>query len=440
MFKKLLLCLTVAAAGSLSAADMKFSIPADGKGVLKYGDKLLLDGEYYQRCEGEYSHVVNTVPDKADSVIKNKSGNADIIIRGGSLEDGIVWCEEFVVSPKRAEITWKAIIPPGNYPMSQKMFRYVFSLPVKTLVGVPFEQQHGMHRHGVSTKTGVLTGKEPENTLIISHVRHLRFKGKMNLLIDFNPCGPWGVYQEDPTSSYKAHMVRKGDRYYFLMPFARAQWGGKASGKIVLIADSKPLNEVHPVDKAVYTYPWPTLNMVQFTPLKPVTGFKFNNYPGYYNEFKAWGKQKYSIENKMGWSKLGSAVMVKPSAKSSLGPIYSGGIAVKGEAVYEMDLPDSLVLVNCMLTGKGKVSCGDKTESFDHMDGSVTTVTIPVFIKNKKLNIKFEGQYRLSGIVVQLLMFENEDFLFSRGWWAAGKAPWKYKGFAHKDIWQKYYK
>jgi hypothetical protein len=234
-------------------------------------------------------------------------------------------------------------------------------------------------------------------------------------------------------------MVRKGDRYYFLMPFARALHGGKASGKIVFITNPKPLNEIHPVDKAYYSWPWPTLGLVQFTPEKPVTGFKFYNYPGYGNEFKAWQKQKYDPKAKMGWVKLGKSKIVKPDSNSSLGPIYSGGITGEGKGEFRMNLPDSLVLVSCMLSGKGTIKSGEKSEKFNLPQGKVDTVTLPVFIKNNDMRINIDGKWRLSGIVVQLLMFANEDYLFTRKWWTGGKAPWEYSSFKNRADWQKYY-
>lgn len=442
MLKKILLVLFASVMTVVAASDKQLElIRKAGDGIFKYNGGLLVDNDFFDRAAGEYSPVTPVVSPKADSVEYLKAGKAEGLISGGKLEDNIIWAREVAVAPGRAEITWAGVVPAGDYGLEKKMFRYVFAVPCEVLKGVPYEYFYGMHRSGRPKKSGTFTGKEPENKIIIGHIRHLKLGGKLNMLIDFNPCGPWGVFMEDPSEAYKAHLMRKGDHYYFISPFARAGRGGRAGGKVVILSGyTASLEAAHPVDNTSYTWPWPTLAMVQFTPGKPVTGFKFADFPGYDQDFLAWQKQPFKAESGKGWIKLSAkAKVISPNAKSAKGPIFSGGVAAKGAAQFRVNLPDALVLVNCMVSGKGEIRCGDRTESFNLAGNNVTTVTIPVNVKNKTLDIAIDGEWRLSGIVVQLLMFANEDYLFDRNWWMLGKAPWEYSNFANRAEWAKYF-
>ena len=296
--------------------------------------------------------------------------------------------------------------------------------------------------------TGTLNGKEPEGIYFLKGVRHVQFSGgAVDFSLDFSPCGVWGLFPStDWATNVDAHVYRRGDEYVFATLTPEARYGCRVCTKIVVRAGINELDDMHPIIASDYRDPFPALQRVQFTPGKAVGGFvRSRAIPGLDRDFRAWQKQLFDAEEGLGWLDRVSGEVVTPREGHPLGPLFSGGIKGAGAATFRIDHPDGKVLVSVLLSGAegpvtASVRANDTVRSDLHVEAnSRRTVILPAAVREEHIDVTLDGsRWMLSGIVVQLILSEQEDFLFERPWWAFGHAPWKWPQFEGKESWQQW--
>ena len=108
------------------------------------------------------------------------------------------------------------------------------------------------------------------------------------------------------------------------------------------------------------------------------------------------------------------------------GPFFSAGAKISGENTLTLTHQDALVLVNVALAGpsKGTASINGRQVSFDIAEGSKKTVVLPAYIRNGKATLAIAGEAVVCGIIVQPVLFAEEDYLFDRTFWNTGLVPY----------------
>ncbi len=353
------------------------------------------------------------------------------VVSCGDVFDNIHWEREISFSDtnRTMEINYAIDIPPNDYGQERRFTRLKFYVPVKVLSGCDFSYRYGMHRSGRPMKHGHLTGKEQEGRLIAGHIRHIQFTGKVNVYIDFCPVGVWGLYNYDPSSAYKAHLLREGDNYVFILPNHRTEFGAKCLNKIIVKEGVYDMDEIHLIKRLHYSDPMPALTRIQFTEKKLIKGFAIHpKYVGWNVNFKKWGKGLYCKESGMGWVKKPTGKIVYLECNKDMGNLLSNGFLGKGHAIFRIRHPNALVLVNLIFSGLDKpydvdVAIGQRNNMNTRKSvrsHQRRTVIVPFYVKNNQLNIRISGkQWLLNGIVVQFLLGRQEDYQFSRNWWVA---------------------
>ena len=446
-------CLLAAAMTAMAEpADEIFHADETGRARLSLGKRLLVTGDGFDLNTGEYRDIVpgteidlETATEQTWSMHRQGWTGG---IAAGSLPYGVVWTREIAVKGKVAEITLAAIVHPVDRGADVGCSRYTFRIPCAILAGSNYTYRYGMHRSGRPPGHGRLTGKEAEDKPVLTHIRQIQFTGgACDVMLDFAPCGVFGVALEDPSSAYKAHMFRRGSDYVFAVPSRNARYGGKVSHKIVFRAGQVDMDALHPVRVLHYTDPFPVFLRLQFTPEKhAVTGMaRRPSQPGWDQEFIPVGLEPFQAGRGYGWLDAGTGELLAPKSTSELGPLFSGGVRGHGKCVFRLQHPNARVLVNLLFSGargecRAKVRVNQGAERHVRVaPGRRQTLTIPTKVDRKIIDIDIEGDaWMLSGIVVQMLMSEAEDFLFGRTWWAFGKPPWRYHRFVGKQRWNEW--
>jgi hypothetical protein len=237
-----------------------------------------------------------------------------------------------------------------------------------------------------------------------------------------------------------------GDDYIVLLCNHNARWGTKLINKVVVRLGRHDFTDIHPIGKIHYTYPFPVLRRIQFAPGAPVAGMAHvKNGLGYDREFEAWQDAVFTEESGAGWLAPPMGKAVSPEGHAELGPLFGGGWRGGGVATYRMAHVNGRVLCNVLLSGAGgitgcEVQVNDEPPQHVQIEeGGFRTLTIPAAIRDGHLDVTIGGKgWTLSGIVPQIIMGAEEDYLFDRTWWAFGKQPWAWEEFSGKAAWNEF--
>jgi hypothetical protein len=428
-------------------------IPAgNGRVCIALGGEAIISGDCFDLNEGEHRDIVagthvdlSTTREQMWQMSRDGWTGS---VSAGRLPYGVVWSREIAARGSVAEITFATIIDPIDRGPGVGCSRYKITVPCDLLKGASYTYRRGMHRSGRALRKGKLTGDEPEGKYLLTHVRHIQFiGGQRDFMLDFAPCGVFGLFLEDPSTAYKAHMSRVGDNYVFAIPNRAARFGGKTCQKIVIRAGRHDIDALHPVKMLHYTQPFPVFRRLQFTPDKhAVSGMAVRaGKTGWDQEFMPVALDLFDQARGYGWIDPGKSEMISSDPTSPLGPLFSGGVRGKGKAAFRLQHQNARVLVNLLFSGatgpcRGTVRVNSGAVHRIRVEpGARKTMTIPANVTEGFLDITLTGgNWMLSGIVPQTLMCEHEDYMFSRAWWAFGKAPWQYWRFRNKKLWREW--
>ncbi len=394
----------------------------DAQGRVSLDGTPVIAGEEFRQAPHEFKDFLRGEA-LAPAVTRGwRNGEASGLLASGTILGGDL---QFVrettrLNPARAELTLAAAMRPIDYHGRNNI--WTWRIPVATLKGATAHFYHGMHRSGRPPRTIRITGDEPDGTPVATHIRHIQFTGgPVDFSIDFSIMGVGGLYSEDLSSQYKAHLIREGDFYVVLLPENSSRYGVKYFGKAVLRCGKTDFNTLHPMKMAHYQYGRQASARLQFTTGRLADGYIINKYQVGFN-------RDFATAPLDGWEK--AAAPVKRVGDDRVDPLYSHGAAGKGPNTYRLAHQNGIALVNVILNGKGgpirgTVSAnGGKPAAFDLGDGETTTAVLPVRITDGQIRVAIDGTWLVSGIVVQPLAYEAEDFLFSRTYWNCGAAPW----------------
>ncbi len=408
------------------AAEIPVDVPASGFGLAADGaitlnGKPLVSGGELRQSKQEYKDWLRSEPLRP-AVLKGWRGGDALgtLSAGRAFGQDMPWvCEVARLSPDRLEVTLAATVMPKDHQGANAS--YAFRVPVEMLRGAQVEAYIGMHRSGRPPRRFALTGKESDG-LVADSLRSVQFTGgAADFSIDFACMGPWGLFVEDLMSQYKAHLVKEGDCYWFILPCNDIRYGGKYSAKIVFRNGKSNFEQIHPQQLTQYQYGRPISARLQFTAGNPATGFTVR--PGFNFD------REFTVAEMKLWQRPEAVKLVR-IGDEKFDPLFNSGARGEGDNSYTFDHPDAVALVNVILSGKagairGTVAVnGGKAQAFDIPVGEVETAVLPVRIDDGKIRVNFTGNYLVSGIVVQVLAYPEEDFLWRRGYWNCGVSPW----------------
>ncbi|MBE6369782.1 MAG: hypothetical protein E7056_06465 [Lentisphaerae bacterium] len=407
------------------ATDKGFALAADG--TVKLDGKVIIAGDQFRQSSHEWDEF-NSVETFNNKVVKgwqNKAADAfGILTSGTSSDNHVAHVRELTKLGKdRVEINFAGFVRIADWKGHNNS--YTLKIPVAALKGAKAHYYYGMHRSGRPPKTYTFTGKEADG-MVINSVRHVQFTGgAVDFSIDFSTMGIWGLYCEDLSSQYKSHLVKEGDYYYFVTPSNDSRYGTKYVFKAVLRSGITDFAKLHPLPYMRYQYGSPVSDRLQFTRGETAKNFFINkNMRGFEKDFRPADMER--------WSNT-AAVKLETVADSKADPLHYSAAVGKGKNVYTIDTDNGLQMINVMLNARSKAIKGTlsanngKVYEFDVEKGLYKTQTIPVMVKDGKIALAIDGDWALSGFVLQPLMYPGEDYLFSRTYFNCGQVPWLLK-------------
>lgn len=402
-----------------------FAILPDG--TVKLDDKVIIAGDEFRQSSHEWQDFTSKEKLNVRTLKywQDKTSNASgILASGKSSQDKVAFVRETTrLDEKTLEINFAGAVKLIDHGVLNNS--YTLKIPVETLRGASARYYLGMHRSGRAPRSFKLTGNEPDGKISDS-IRSIQFTGgAVDFSIDFSPMGVWGLFVEDLSTQYKAHLLKEGSYYYFVIPCNDSRFGTKYFMKTVLRSGKTDFSKLHVQNFNQYQYGRAVDMRLQFTDGVPAGGFAINkNIKGFNLEF--------SRANMQNWSDR-AAVKLQKHGDHRLDPLHYSAACGKGKNSYTFEHENGLALVNVMLnaqaeTIKGSVRTNQgKAISFNVNKGNFHTVLLPVMIKNNKVILEFDGNWAISGIVMQPLMTPDEDYLFSRTYFNCGKVPWLLK-------------
>ena len=429
--RNMLLCMTMLCFPALKPVAGQFVNVDKTQLAINIGKTKFIVDNRLDMAEGEWScaNKNRNVSLISETVYECERNNIKGIVTSGNVFDNVFWRREIGIANNQntLEINYAINIPPKDYGEKSQFARLKFYIPVETLKGCQFEYRYGMHRSGRPKKRGRLTGNEPEGKLIASHIRHIQFRGKVNVYIDFCPVGVWGLYNNDPSSAYKAHLLRKNNNYVFILPNHRTRFGAKCLNKIIVKEGVYDMDKIHLIKRLHYSDPMPALARIQFTKNEPMKGFAVHpKYIGWNINFSKFGAQQFSKKIKQGWLNKPAGQVVHIKQNESHGKLLSNGFLGQGKATFRIVHSNALVLVNVIFAGLPKISSynvfasANNSKLYKQTVRSFRreTVVIPTRVKNNYIDITINGRnWFLCGIIVQYLLGAQEDYQFARSWW-----------------------
>ena len=261
-----------------------------------------------------------------------------------------------------------------------------------------------------------------------------RFLAVDGLTFDFNAYGPgdenainsdgWR-HVDSMHGSYRISRRNGGGWKMEVGGDTLTPWGGYTATKLVLReGEFADYDRIHAVRAFSYNYNFETLRLVSFG--APVTGRDYVDGETTYRSTRGFGWLQW------GWNKR-FAVVGHPSGA------YYSAMTGKEDSTYRFGtLPDGHYFFTFAAGNylgrdnrfsvevNGKAIMSDESVS----KRSVRKITIPLHVKGGNIDVKFSGNWMVSAMGVQPIIYDSEDFSISRdNWFVDGFEP----GFLHRN-------
>lgn len=245
------------------------------------------------------------------------------------------------------------------------------------------------------------------NPILYLRVRHP--KGAVDF--DFNPRGYWTGEKTVTPRAAEWSMKRTAEGYVFATAFSRTQYGTLQEFKFAIRpADARPVWEVHPRVAARWTNGH--RNMLRLS----AGADAIDGHIALPGERARWlDAGSVRIENDARFRDVGRTRFEGAS------PIHPDGAAT-----LEIDVGRAGYYLVNLLAGAPDRAIGP-CEVETGMPEKFTLPAVPkgeydswalvAFAKDGRFAISFRGDFRIAAAGIAPLMYENEDFLFRRGWW-----------------------
>jgi hypothetical protein len=320
--------------------------------------------------------------------------------------------KEIGIRSDRVELTVQCNLPAYRNVPSKAYHTYIFYVPIERLMGMKWTAIVGPSGEPRTVK-GVLTEKTPDGELAGSAARWIGFSapGK-NIVFDFNPKGLTSYYVSN-SDLHTPWNVRKAGKYItFSISVNARDWGGVLSSKAVIF-------EASPDDYLNYH----TGNPYWYFYQVPVTrNFVFGDYVTN-NAYTSVVSNLYDAVKGYGWL---STEGLKNYSEIPPAFAYTATMGSKdNEFVCKIEKP-ALYIVRLLaanitaenrgpfaVISNGKVQADNQTVSA----GKYKTITYMQWLPAGEFHLKLTGAWIISGLSLQMVIHQNEDYAFNRGIW-----------------------
>jgi hypothetical protein len=307
---------------------------------------------------------------------------------------------EIMVTADAVHITYEARVFGGT---GGTHLRYELLSPNETLQGVPYRLTRGLMRRPRTTTDEVFAFDkvEPFKYLFQTGLYMAIDSPKFDCTLDFNPMGTWqGI--NNYGESWNCAPYHDGENLHWTMFCSAASNGATFSGKIIIRPGGEPYETFHDNIAMSYTTDFPVEMALNFTDSD--TDATYVACPP-----NRWRNAE--------------DIRIVPRATGGL--LRRDFATSDGEGVLDLALRSGQYLVTLNVydakedTGPFSVASDDGVllENIVVPRGEYWNKTVPLRSRDGKTELRFNGKWKINALTAQLILRENEDFLFERPYW-----------------------
>lgn len=356
----------------------------------------------------------------AAEIVTGKKGKVPVlnVIQRG--HDAVQFRKEVALHENgRLELTVSMRIFPYKNTPDKKSITYSFMVPAKALDGARFKAVTG-RIYGPKVVEGVFSAGRRDGNIPGTRCRYIAFESeKAQLVFD---CDPYGLLSRgdycrygEPVGAWS--VVKKGEHVVFSFGQSARFYGGIFAGKILIYEGTYDWEKKHPYQKWSYHGATPAMALFTFGTAAETKGFAKADCAA------------YSAEKKWGWKEPSGLAMVQGDSPDVIANCVC---AADGRAnTFLLDVTPGYYMVtvrvghntkeigpfNILLNGE----CCAKDVRVPL--GETETIILSRYVRSpeRQLKIGFKGSapWAVRSIVVQAIIYQNEDYTFDRGTWVA---------------------
>lgn len=374
----------------------------------KWNGKPLITGEFVTFPDNQY------LARKVQKLDKRTAPNGSSIFNRWT-DDAAFPCrrEAAQKSDGTLEIGFQGNIP--SYADGADEAVYGFTVDLAALEGMKYRVVYGRTARP-QEKSGVISNSMPDGNLIGGGgVRVLALTGNdgREIVFDFNPEGVTSYSDYGPNLIQGVwNVAKEGNTLRCFFGIRRKFFGGVINSRVVIFEGGfDDWVKRHAFRSYTYFDQLPTARLYAFGAGKIGKGY-------------TTGSQKFDPAAGFGWR---SEPLPEVRSMAPSGALYQA-VAGNGNAVFGVEsLRNGLYLATLRFTafdqptGAATITVNGKKvcDLAPMRPGHVSTVTVPFHVENGRADFGLSGNWQLSTLALQLLLTDEEDFKFRRGFWLA---------------------
>ena len=384
-----------------------FSVEVSPTLTIRCNGNILFNGD---RCVAQGNKLGSNRPslvgDIAEATVTREGNTVTAISRDGrnSLR------REVMVTPEALHLTFEARVfgVTGGANML-----YELLTPRDSLEGTDYAVTAGRFRRPRTTTEGRFgfAATEPHR-YVVQNAQYVALKApSLACTIDFNPEGPWlGI--SNYGENFSASIYHDGERYIFASFCAAARHGATFTGKVIVRSGDAPYEALHPNMAVAYTTDFPSPLSLNFSVSDENERFRMCGATGFGDDGFGWhSPQNIRIVTR------GTGGLLRRDFAAPVDPEHEGVLEIKqrsGLYLLTLNVYDAKEVTGPFdLLGPD----GPLLEDVRIPRGTYWDKTVPLRIRDGKAALRFIGHWKINALSLQLILHEEEDFLFEQPYW-----------------------
>jgi hypothetical protein len=383
-----------------------FSVDVSAALTIRCNDTVLFKGD---RCVAQGDKVGSNQPSLVGSIedaTVTRDGNSfTAIAREGrnSLR------REVMVTPEAVHVTFEAKVfgKTGGANIIYELFS-----PLDSLDGTEYTATAGwLRRPRTATKEQFDSSATEPHEYILQYGQYFVLKSpRLRCTLDFNPSGPW-IGISNYGEIWNCLLYHDGERFIFGTFCAAARHGATFTGKIIIRPGDTPYEVQHTNESVAYTTDFPAALSLNFTETDEDDRYRI-----------------CGAETGHGWQNPEDVRIVTRGVGGLLRRDFAAPIEAEREGILEIALRSGLYLLTLNVydanedTGPFDLSGpdGPLLQDVRIPRGTYWDKTVPLRIRDGKAALQLNGRWKINALSMQILFYDEEDFLFERPYWNMG--------------------
>jgi len=317
---------------------------------------------------------------------------------------------EVMVTPAAVHLTYELRVFGAT---GSTHLQYELLTPVQTLEGAAYTVTAGLLRRPRKTTEGVFdfATTAPGKYMVQTALYFVLKSPRLTCALDFNPLGPWqGI--SNYGDNWSTSPYHDGKQVHFSMFCGSARHGATFTGKVIIRPGDTPYEAVHPNDALAYTTDFPTVLALNFS--ESDADARYRMCPA-----------TVAGDKPFRWQQPEDVRIVPRAAGGRLRRDFAAPARDACVGVLELDLQSGLYLLTLNAydaeadTGPFDIAGteGALLEGIRIARGRFWDKTVPLRVRNGRTALRFSGKWKINALALQLILRDEEDFLFERPYW-----------------------